>query len=124
MADDPVSLNLHESREGRFGTTSAIGRSQGPGEDQEEDQEVGDGVELLHPHCAAVLRRFEDSKMRLRVCRKREREVVDVLFSERARLVCSLGVERLDEMIQRRELPVSCTGIIELFIGDLLALSR
>jgi hypothetical protein len=33
------------------------------GDDQDEDQEVGDGVELLHPHCAAVLRRVGDSKM-------------------------------------------------------------
>jgi hypothetical protein len=53
-----------------------------------------------------------------------EREFVDVLFPERARLVCSFGMERLDEMLRFRELPGSRAGIIELFMGDLLALSR
>jgi hypothetical protein len=33
------------------------------GDDQEEDQEVVDGVDLLHHHCSAVLRRVGDSKM-------------------------------------------------------------
>jgi hypothetical protein len=51
-----------------------------------------------------------------------EREVVDVLFSERARLFCFFGVERLDEML--RELPGSHACIIELLMGDLLDLSR
>jgi hypothetical protein len=46
-----------------------------------------------------------------------EREVVDVLFSERARLFCSFGVERLDEMLRCRELPGFRAGIIELFMG-------
>jgi hypothetical protein len=34
------------------------------------------------------------------------------------------GVERLDEMLRCRELPGSRAGIIELFMGELLALSR
>jgi hypothetical protein len=50
--------------------------------------------------------------------------IVDVLFPERARLFCSFGVERLDEMLRCRELPGSRAGIIQLSMGDLLALSR
>jgi hypothetical protein len=45
-----------------------------------------------------------------------EREVVNVLFSERARLFCSFGVERLEEIIRCSELPGSRAGIIELFM--------
>jgi hypothetical protein len=87
------------------------------------DQEVGEGVELLHP----IMRGGVTKGWRLKNVTEslqEERKVKDVLFSERARLFRSFGVERLDEMLRCRELPGSHADIIELFMGDLLDLSR
>jgi hypothetical protein len=85
MADDPVSLNLHKSREDRHvGTTSAIGRSQGRG--RSRGRPIGRGrdralTSSLRVGVAKVWRLKNVTESLLE-----ERVVLDVLFSERARL--------------------------------------
>jgi hypothetical protein len=122
MADDPVSLNFHESKEGRIGTTSAIGQSQGRGRSRGRPRCRGQGRALTSSLRGSVTKgwRLENVTDSL----QEERDNVDVLFSEHARLFCSFGVELLDEMLRCRELPDSSAGIIQLFMGDLLAFSR
>jgi YqaJ-like viral recombinase domain len=53
-----------------------------------------------------------------------EKQFVAEQFSERARLFCSYGFERLEEELRCRELPGSRAGIIELFMGEALSLCR
>jgi hypothetical protein len=122
MADDPVFLNLHESREGRLGTISAIGRSQGRRRSRWRPRGRVQGGALTSSLRGGVTKGWRLKNVTESL--QEEREVVDVIFSERARLFCSFGVERLDELLQCGELPGYRAGIIELFTGDLLALSR
>jgi hypothetical protein len=53
-----------------------------------------------------------------------EKQFVVEQFSERARLFCSYGVERLEGELRCRELTGSRADIIELFMGEALSLCR
>jgi hypothetical protein len=45
-----------------------------------------------------------------------EKKFVADLFSERARLFCSYGIELVEEELRCRELPGSRVGLIQLFM--------
>jgi hypothetical protein len=53
-----------------------------------------------------------------------EKQFAAEQFSERARLFCLYGVERLEEELRCRELPGSRASIIELFMGEARSLCR
>jgi hypothetical protein len=52
---------------------------------------------------------------------REEKYFVSEMFSERARLFCSVGVERLEEELRCRELPSYRAGVLQLFMADALA---
>jgi hypothetical protein len=46
------------------------------------------------------------------------------MFSERARLFCSFGVERFEEELRCRELPTTLAGVLQLDMADVLSLCK
>jgi hypothetical protein len=51
---------------------------------------------------------------------REEKYFVSKMFSERARLFCSVGIERLEEELRYRELSSYRAGVLQLFMADLL----